>query len=131
MEYLVTITVLNVVLLGVLLLSQPLARTLSSGLGYALSTLDERVDEGVVSRRLAMIVRNQVEAITLWAPIALIGQQAALSHPHLAAISVVFLTARVAYAIISLIGIPVLRTASWIVGFFAWAYLVSVVWLAF
>jgi len=130
METLVTITILNLALLGVLMLSQPLVRTLAGGLGYALSTLDERADEGIVARRLAMVVRNQVEALTLWTPAALIAQHASLSHPHLVLVGTAFLAARVTYTIISIIGIPVLRTASWIVGFFAWVYLVLLLWSA-
>ena len=130
MENLVTLTLLNVVLLAGLLLLQPLVRTLSVDLKYALSSLDKRVDEGTLARRLAMVTSNQTEALTLWVPTVLIAQSTALIHPHLALIGAVFLLARVAYAVISLAGLPFLRTASWLLGFVSWAYLAWLVWAA-
>ena len=59
---------------------------------------------------------TRTEALTLWVPTVLIAQSTALSHPHLALIGAVFLLARVAYAVISLAGLPFLRTASWLFG---------------
>ena len=130
MENLVTITLLNIVLLAGLLMLQPLVRTVNVGLLYALSSLDKRVDEGTISRRLAMVTNNQIEALTLWVPTVLIAQSTALSHPHLSLTGTVFLLARVAYAMISLAGLPFLRTASWLIGFVSWAYLAWIVWAA-
>lgn len=130
MENLITITLLNVTLLAGLLLFQPLVRTLSIDLKYALSSLDNRLDEGTFARRLAMVTNNQIEALALWVPTVLIAQSTALSHPNLSLIGVVFLVARVAYAAISLAGLPYFRTASWIVGFVSWAYLAWLVWAA-
>ena len=130
MENLVTITLLNIVLLAGLLLLQPLVRTLNGGLIYALSSLDERIDEGAVARRLAMVAGNQMEALILWVPTVLVAQSMTLDHPHLLLIGAVFLVARVAYAMISLAGLPFFRTASWIVGFISWAYLAWLVWTA-
>ena len=130
MDSIFVLTILNVALLAGLLLLQPLARTLTVGLTYALSSLDERLDEGNFARRLAMVSRNQIEALTLWTPMVLIAQHYALTHPHLIWIGTVFLAARITYAVVSLLGIPILRTASWLVGFAAWAYLAALVWAA-
>ena len=129
MDPLITITLWNVALLGALLLLQPLARVLGFGAGYALSNFDHRVEEGVFARRLAMVSSNQVEALALWVPVVVIMAVFAPdpAHPHVAMAASVFLFARLAYAGVSLAGIPILRSGAWIVGFAAWAYLA---WIA-
>ena len=125
MDSLISITLWNVVLLGVLLALQPTIRVLGFGLTYALSNFDNRVDEGVFARRLAMVSRNQGEALALWVPVVLILAVMApdLAHSHLSLIATAFLFARLAYTAVTFAGIPVLRSGTWIVGFAAWAYL--------
>ena len=130
MEYLITITLANVALLALYLLLQPLVRDIMVGLCYTLSNFDERVDEGVFARRLAMVRSNQIEALVLWIPVVLIAQAWALMHPHLGVIGTTFLAARLAYGVVSLAGIPVLRSLSWTVGYAAWAYLLWLLWIA-
>ncbi|MEM0948218.1 MAG: MAPEG family protein [Pseudomonadota bacterium] len=128
MDYLLQITLLNVALLGLLLLGQPLVRDIKVGLRYTLSNFDKRVDEGVLARRLAMVCSNQIEALVLWVPTVAIGQLLAIEHSSLLALGATFLTARVAYAAVSLLGVPVLRSTFWTIGFGAWAYLAWIVW---
>ncbi|ABD53017.1 MAPEG family protein [Jannaschia sp. CCS1] len=129
MDSLISVTLWNVVLLGVLLLLQPLVRDIVVGFKYTISNFDNRVDEGVFARRLAMVRSNQIEALALWVPVILIAGIAVpdLTHPHLALIATVFLIARIAYAIMSLAGIPLLRSGAWTVGFAAWACLTWII----
>jgi len=129
MESLISITLWNVVLLGALLLLQPLVRVIKTGLKYAISNFDERISEGVFARRLAMVRSNQVEALALWVPVVVIAAAVApeFAHPHASLIAAVFLIARLAYATVSLAGIPLFRSGAWIVGFAAWGYLTWIV----
>ena len=129
MESLISITLWNVVLLGILLSLQPLVRVIKTGLKYALSNFDERINEGVFARRLAMVRSNQAEALALWVPVVVIAAVVApeLAHPHFTLIAVVFLIARLAYAAVSLAGIPLFRSGAWIIGFAAWGYLTWIV----
>ncbi|UWR21212.1 MAPEG family protein [Sulfitobacter sp. S190] len=129
METLISITFWNVILLGALLLLQPLVRDIKVGFKYTISNFDERVDEGIFANRLAMVRSNQIEALMLWVPIVLLAVIVIpdLSHPHLGLIARVFLAARLAYVAVSLAGIPLLRSGAWTVGYAAWAYLAWIV----
>jgi uncharacterized MAPEG superfamily protein len=129
METLISITLWNVVLLGVLFSLQPMVRVLGSSPKYALSNLDNRIEEGVFARRLAMVRSNHGEALALWVPVVLILAVVApdLAHPQLSLIATIFLIARLAYTAVSLAGIPLLRSGAWIVGFATWGYLTWIV----
>lgn len=129
MDYLISITLWNVAILAGLLLLQPLIRVVRIGPAYAVSNFDNRINEGVFARRLAMVRSNQLEALALWITVVLCAGALApeFTHPHLGVIATAFLTARLSYVVVSLAGIPVLRSVAWIVGFAAWAYLTWVV----
>ena len=92
MEYLISITLWNVILLGGLLLLQPLVRDIKVGFRYTISNFDERIDEGIFARRLAMVRSNQIEALVLWVPVVLIAalDAQAIDHPHFGLIGTVF-----------------------------------------
>ncbi len=123
-----TVLLFNVALLALLLLMQPLMRSAKLGLRYALSNLDERVDEGVLARRLAMVKRNQIEALAVLVPLVLVAPGLAASHPQAGWAASTFLLARLAYTAVSLAGIPVLRSTAWVIGFAAATYYGVVVW---
>ena len=129
MDYLISITLWNVAILAGLLLLQPLIRVVRIGPVYAVSNFDNRLDEGVFARRLAMVRSNQLEALALWITVVLCAfiLVPKITHPHLALIATAFLTARLLYVAVSLAGIPVLRSVAWIVGFAAWLYLAWIV----
>ena len=131
MEALVQTTFFNAVLLGGLLMAQPLTRVSILGWGYGLSSMDTRVDEGRFSRRLAMVKNNQLEALVFFVPIVLLARWHALDHPHLPAIALAFAIGRTLYAAVSLAGIPVARTLSFGIGFLATNYLAWLVWMSF
>jgi uncharacterized MAPEG superfamily protein len=132
MDHLISITLWNVAILAGLLLLQPLIRVVRIGPAYAVSNFDNRVDEGVFARRLAMVRSNQLEALALWITVVLSAVTLApeITHPHLAGIATAFLAARLSYVVVSLGGIPVFRSVAWIVGFAAWAYLTWIVVLS-
>lgn len=129
METLISITLWNVVFLAGLRALQPMVRVVTSGVTYALSNFDKRVDEAVFARRLAMVCSNHTEALSLWVPVAVIAAIATpeIAHPQLAPIAAAFLISRLAYCAVSLAGIPVLRSGAWIIGFIAWGYLTWIV----
>lgn len=126
--WLVAVLILNLGLLSIVLMLQPLVRDLTLGIAYATSSLDDRREESKLGRRLAMVKDNQIEALVLFAPLVLIGWLSALSHPHLSLIASAFLAARLAHAVISAAGLPLLRSAVWIAGFAATLYLGWIVW---
>ena len=128
LEWLIAVLILNLGLLALVCLLQPLVRDLTLGFAYTLSNFDERRAESKLGRRLAMVNGNQREALMLFAPLALIAWVAGVSHPHLSAIATAFLVARVTYAVVSTAGIPVARSAAWAVGFVATLYLGWIVW---
>ncbi len=76
-----------------------------------------------------MVRSNHGEALALWVPVVVIVAVGApeFTHPHLSMIASFFLMGRLAYAAISLAGIPLLRSGAWIVGFAAWGYLTWIV----
>ena len=129
MESLIWSSLWNVVLLSALLALQPFVRIFKLNAQYALSNFDERVDEGVFARRLAMVRNNQIEALVLWLPVVLFASVFAnnISHPHVSWIASAFLISRFAYAVVSLAGVPVVRSIAWFVGFAAWGYLTWIV----
>jgi uncharacterized MAPEG superfamily protein len=129
METLISITLWNALLLAALLVAQLLVRVIKTGPIYSISNFDERVDEGVFARRLAMVRSNQVEALSLWVPVVVLAAIVIpeFTHPHDSVIAAAFLIARLAYAAVSLAGIPLLRSGVWTVGFAAWGYLTWIV----
>ncbi|MDW3222545.1 MAG: LysR substrate-binding domain-containing protein [Paracoccaceae bacterium] len=104
METLISITLWNVVLLGALFALQPMIRVGGSGLKYAFSSFDTRIEEGVFARRLAMVRSNHGEALALWVPAVLTLAVVApdLAHPHLSLIATLFLIARLAYTAVKI-----------------------------
>ena len=102
----------NAALLALPSMPQPLVRDVRMGLGYATGNMDERRDEGVLAARLVMVVCNRVEATALLLPVSLLGLSRAVEPAGVALESAVFLAARVVYALVSLAGVPVLRSAS-------------------
>ena len=119
----------NSLLLGVLLLLQPIWRDIRHGVAYTVGTFDTRRPETVFERRLVMVVRNQIEALGLLVPVAiLLLMHVQMEHPFLSTAAVAHPVSRVFYAIVSLAGIPYLRSLSWTVSFVAWGL---IAWVTF
>lgn len=67
--------------------------------------------------RLANAHRNAIENLVVFAPLALVTHTLQLSSPTTAAASACFFGARLAHAVIYTLGIPLLRTVAFAIGF--------------
>lgn len=67
--------------------------------------------------RLSHAHRNAIENLVVFAPLALVVHIASLSNALTAAACLIFFIARVAHAVIYTLGIPLLRTIAFAIGF--------------
>jgi len=111
---------------GLVLITTILIQVLISASKHGLLTLlgnRENLSSVGIAERAGKTVQNSVVAMALVAPAVLMLTLANLSTPGTILAIQLFLTARIAYAICFIVGITYLRTAIWIVGFLATAYL--------
>jgi uncharacterized MAPEG superfamily protein len=111
---------------GLVLITTILIQVLISASQHGLLTLlgnRENLSSVGIAERAGKTVQNSVVAMALVAPAVLMLTLANLSTPGTILAIQLFLTARIAYAICFIVGINYLRTAIWIVGFLATAYL--------
>lgn len=66
--------------------------------------------------------RNAVENLVVFAPLVIIASVTGMSTPGIATAAMIFFFARLAHFLIFLFGIPVLRTLSFGIGWFATLY---------
>ncbi len=83
------------------------------GFKWGLGPRDKPRDPSVLQGRLNRIVANHLEGMAMFVPLILIAQLEGLSSPLTQWGSVIFVAGRAAFAIIYLLGVPVLRSASW------------------
>ena len=105
-----------VALLLVLVLVQAIAGVRSQGLMPLANSRDGLPAPSGFHARMLRVVDNHREGITLFAPVVLI---AAVADIHSAATvlgSQLFLGARVAHAVVYMIGLPMIRPLIWTVG---------------
>ena len=83
--------------------------------------------EGLVSTGMAAraekAVANTIAAMALFAPAVFLVAMTDSASASTALAVQIFLTARIAYAIVFLIGVPWLRTLTWVTAFFCILYL--------
>jgi len=111
---------------GLVLIITILIQVLISASQHSLLTLlgnRESLTSVGIAERAEKTVQNSVVAMTLVAPAVLMLTLSNLSTSGTIFAIQLFLTARIAYAICFIVGITFLRTAIWIVGFLATAYL--------
>ncbi|MFT6025712.1 MAG: putative MAPEG superfamily protein [Ascidiaceihabitans sp.] len=106
----------------VLLLIQASLSALQNGISALAGNRDGLVSRGLAARADRML-NNSLVALILVAPAILIIAVTEQSTSTTELAVRLFLAARVAYAVIFLIGIPYARTAAWLVGFLAIACL--------
>lgn len=112
----------NVVLLMGLLSLQVIARMMTHGLPFALSSLDEDRNESVFQGRTNRVARNQLEFTVLL--IAVIHLSSApLENAGVLAVFIV--AARIAYVAVALGGIAVARSATWVASFAALVFVAT------
>ena len=105
-----------------LLLAQPLILARAKGMQYVTGNRADPVDaDAPVAGRLARTVRNSIEAAVLFVPLALATELLGTSNALTQWGAIVFVAARVAYALLYPLGIVGLRTLAWNAGFAALA----------
>jgi len=93
------------------------------GLPFLSSARDEARAVTGMAGRAVRTVDNSVAAIALFAPAVLLLQATGGFTPTTLLAAQAFLVARVAFVALYLLGIPYARTAVWMVGFLATAFL--------
>jgi len=114
---------LNVLLFSLLLGAQVLLRSRTHGLRFALSSLDGAVQTSTLEERLKRVKTNQLEFLILVVPVAMIAAATGTAVQHACWIALAFIAGRSLYILVALAGVPVLRSASWLIGFLAWGYM--------
>tara|TARA_R110002167_G_scaffold146841_2_gene338545 strand:+ start:22822 stop:23217 length:396 start_codon:yes stop_codon:yes gene_type:complete len=105
-----------------LLLAQPLVLARAKGMQYVTGNRADPIDaDSPVAGRLARTVRNSIEAAVLFVPLVLATEVLGTSNALTQWGAVVFVAARVAYALLYPLGIVGLRTLAWNAGFAALA----------
>ncbi len=116
--------ILNVLLFSLLLGAQVFLRSTTHGLRFALSSLDGKVRRSTLEDRLQRVKTNQLEFLVLLLPVMMAAAEGGTPIQHACWIALAFVAGRSLYVLVALAGIPLLRSASWLIGFSAWGYLV-------
>ncbi len=103
-----------------LLLAQPLVLARTKGMAYVTGNRADRVDVPVAGR-LARTVSNSMEAAVLFVPLVLATEVLGTSNALTQWGAIIFVAARVAYAMLYPLGVVGLRTLAWNAGFAALA----------
>ncbi len=90
---------------------------LTHGFKWGLGPRDEIRTPTAVLGRIKRIIANHLEALAIFAPLVLIANLIGLSTPLTQWGAIIFVAGRGAFVAVYLIGVPVLRTAVWSVGF--------------
>lgn len=105
-----------------LLLAQPLILARAKGMKYVTGNRDDSVDDDTpATGRLSRTVRNSTEAAVLFVPLVLATEVLGTSNALTQWGAMVFVAARVAYALLYPLGVVGLRTLAWNTGFAALA----------
>ena len=107
----------------VTILLQVLLAVPQVGLPFLSSARDEARAVTGMAGRAVRTVDNSVAAIALFAPAVLLLHATSGFTPTTLLAAQAFLVARVAFVALYLLGIPYARTAVWMVGFLATAFL--------
>ena len=106
----------SVVILLILLLVQASSTVLANGMQWGLGNRDEPAKPGVFSGRAKRTVQNHIESLALFGFAILVVETSDLNSGLTVTGAALYFWARLAYAPVYLIGIPVLRTLIWAVG---------------
>jgi uncharacterized MAPEG superfamily protein len=86
------------------------------GARYGLGPRDEPIEKTVLERRIQRTISNHLEGMALFIPLVMALEAKAISTSLTQAGAMTFLAARVAFSVLYLLGVPLLRTVAWIVG---------------
>ena len=116
---------LTVILTGVLWIPYIIDRILVRGAAGAMANPSRRdKPQSAWAQRLYFAHTNAVENLMIFAPLVLILDAQGISTPATALACAVYFWARLAHAIVYTMGVPVLRTLAFTVGFLAQVVLV-------
>lgn len=120
----ITYTALSAALTGLLWIPIVLNRLMEIGVWRALKNPEPDLrPEAAWAYRLANAHRNAIENLVVFAPLALIVHALGLGAPATALACAIFFWSRLAHAVIYTLGIPLLRTIAFLIGFGAQATL--------
>ena len=116
---------LSALFLATLILAVPIAvqgaaTTIAHGFAWGFSSRNEPREPSAVQARAGRVVANHLESMAFFAPMVLIAQFAGVSTTLTVWGAGLFLAARAAYAVVYLIGVPVLRSLLWFIGAVGW-----------
>lgn len=104
-----------VILIG-LLVAQAVNNVVTNGLAYGLGPRDEPGRPNVFAGRAKRSVANHIEGLAIFGFAILIVETSGLSNSMTTLGAALYFWARLAYAPIYLLGVPVIRTIVWFVG---------------
>ena len=87
------------------------------GFKWGLGPRDEPREPTALIGRTKRIVANHVEGMAMFVPLILIAHFSGISTPLTQWGAIVFVAGRAAFAVIYMLGVPVLRSAAWGVAF--------------
>ncbi len=107
---------LSAALYGALILVQTIFGNFEHSIGVLLGPRDGLVHEGKYLCRAQRTLANMTEAMIMFAPLTLIAAYTDRLNDQSALAAMVFFWARLAYAPLYLLGVPVARTLVWFAG---------------
>jgi len=119
---------LTVILTGVLWIPYIIDRILVRGMAGAMANPSRRdKPQSAWAQRLYFAHTNAVENLMIFAPLVLILDAQGISTPATALACAIYFWARLAHAVVYTMGVPVLRTLAFTIGFLAQVVLVLAV----
>lgn len=108
------------IILFVSILAQSLYLDLTSGFAYGFSSRDTPAQShGVAGQRLDRNVRNQVEGIALFLPLAVVAAASDVSNSWTQWAAIIYVVSRAVYPFAYVFGLNPVRTIIWSIGFLA------------
>ena len=83
------------------------------GLRWGLGPRDDPRDQSVFQGRMKRIIANHIEGVAMFAPLVVIAHLAGVSTPLTQAGAMLFLGGRALFALVYMMGVPVVRTLVW------------------
>ena len=99
--------------------------TIRMGMGWAFGNRSEPADLGETGARIKRTIENHKEGLLLFVPVVLIIAVAGLSTPQTVLGAQIYFFCRLLHAATYVMGIPYIRSISWIAGIVALAMMVA------
>ena len=89
------------------------------GIAWGIGRRDSKVEVPDMGRRFDRTITNNVESMVAFLPVMIVYIVSGTNSNLVIASAIVYLCARVAYAILYIANVPYLRTFAWMIGQFA------------